>query len=430
MGEPTVLFTELARALVQALDAWAATVGQATDIDKRPTRAGLIAELERGRGELERLGQTRKKIDEPLLAYWLKGRDQLLVGRKRNRLPSEEDSAAIARVLSGKACHSAAQLPLISTEIADLSRRLKNEGGIRWRDEVLASLTCEASPSGNREPDSSPTSVAAPSAPAKSQGTPSSSQTRTGCPTTIVSSTGTNGQDASASSPLPTSGHSHGAPPPDGRQRPRRDRHSWGKALGSAVAVVVTAAAVITALVVAASDEGGGTASSVESDAPHRLQPTGSLPAAQGTFAEASMSPSGMEKGALGEDSRCSAPFQGPYAITWRVCTRVESDRVSFALKITNHSRAEATVKARLEYAQATKFHRCPNAPNAQQLSIPAGRTLITDPRQCTAPRKQTPFAYQGVGWVLAEAATEGSYELSPTAHVYPDQVIWKPDLV
>ncbi|MEU9497933.1 hypothetical protein [Streptomyces sp. NPDC048196] len=430
MGEPTELFTELARALVQALDAWAATVGQATDIDKRPTRAGLIAELERGRRELEGLGQNRKKIDEPLLAYWLKGRDQLLVGRKRNRLPSEEDSAAIARVLSEKACRSAAQLPRISTEIADLSRRLKNEGGIRWRDEVLASLTRGAGPSGNREPDSSPTSMAVPSAAAECQGTPSSPQTRTGYVTQIVSSTGTMGQDASPSPPLTTSGNSHGAPPPDGRQWSRREQRSWDKALGSAVAVVVTAAALITALVVATSNEDVGTESGVESDAPHRLRPTGSAPPAQGTLAEASMSPPGMEKGALGEDSRCSAPFQGPNAITWRVCTRVESDRVSFALKITNHSRAEATVKAHLEYAQATKFHRCPNAPHPQQLSVPAGKTLITDPRQCTAPRNQTPFAYQGVGWVLPEGATAGSYELSPTAHVHPDRVIWKPDLV
>ncbi len=111
-------------------------------------------------------------------------------------------------------------------------------------------------------------------------------------------------------------------------------------------------------------------------------------------------------------------------------CTHLESDRVSFALKITNHSRAETMVKAHLEYAQATKFHRCPTVPHPQKLSVPADKTLITDPRQCTASRNQTPFAYQGVGWVLAEEATTGCYELSPTAHVHPEWVIWKPDLV
>ncbi|MEU6864218.1 hypothetical protein ABZ924_13225 [Streptomyces sp. NPDC046876] len=151
----------------------------------------------------------------------------------------------------------------------------------------------------------------------------------------------------------------------------------------------------------------------------------GPLPAAGVT-----PTPSGVEKGSLGEDSRCGALLKGPRAVVWRVCARVEPDRVSFALKIINGGQAAARVKMRLEYAQATEFHPCPKTSGTQVLSIPAGQTVLTDPGRCAVPREDVPFAYQGVGWVLAEDADAGSYELSPTAHVYPHRVIWKPDLV
>jgi hypothetical protein len=111
-------------------------------------------------------------------------------------------------------------------------------------------------------------------------------------------------------------------------------------------------------------------------------------------------------------------------------CARVEKDRVSFALKITNQGRATATVKIRVEYVQATEFHPCPKAPSAHPLKVPAGKTVITDSRQCAVPREEAPFAYQGVGWVLAKDANAGSYKLYPTANVYPDRVTWQPDLV
>ncbi|MFB6808839.1 hypothetical protein [Streptomyces sp. NPDC056387] len=138
----------------------------------------------------------------------------------------------------------------------------------------------------------------------------------------------------------------------------------------------------------------------------------------------------GLEKGTLGEDSRCSSQFQGPEVITWRVCARVEAERVSFALKVTNGGRAASTVRIRLEYAQLSSFHPCPQQPDTRSLEVPAGQTVITDPRQCAVPREKVPFAYQAVGWVVAQESNGGSYELSPTAHVYPDRIIWKPDLV
>lgn len=123
-------------------------------------------------------------------------------------------------------------------------------------------------------------------------------------------------------------------------------------------------------------------------------------------------------------------PFPGPEAITWRVCTRVGPERISFALKITNGGGTASAVRIRLEYARLSAFHPCPQQPGTRPLDVPAGGTVITDPEECTVPRDKTPFAYQAVGWVVAQESNGGSYELSPTAHVYPDRVIWKPDLV
>ncbi|MFD7442688.1 hypothetical protein [Streptomyces sp. NPDC059909] len=144
MGEPIDRFDGLAHALVQALDQWAQEVAKVTDDDKSPSRLGLINLLEDDANELLRLhNKTRKKIDGPLLTYWLKGRNQLLAGSKRNRLPSEEDSAAIARVLKQKAPRCAARLPKISAEIAVLSSRL-GDADPQWRDKVLSRLTASS----------------------------------------------------------------------------------------------------------------------------------------------------------------------------------------------------------------------------------------------------------------------------------------------
>ncbi|MFC9261274.1 hypothetical protein ACFT25_15805 [Streptomyces hydrogenans] len=391
-----MLFTELARALAQALDAWAATVGRVTDEEKRPSRVGLVAELERDRRDLERLGRTRKRIDEPLLTYWLKGRDQLHAGRKRNRLPSAEDSTAIARVLAAKQQHSARRLPEIATEIADLARRLRNEGGTGWRDEVLASLT--------REDDAD--AAAGDGAPPSEDGVPQ------------VAPLPAEGD------PLDTPVTTEATSRPEDGGRPRHGQRSRLVVLVPTVAAaILTTVGITTAVVTGAAftapdDDDEGTATRSAQATATRSESTG-----------APQVP-GIEKGTLGEDSRCSAPHPGPDVVTWRVCTRVQEDRVSFALKITNPGPATAMLKIRLEYARATAFHPCPKAAGARLLKIPASQTVVTDPGECAVPREKTPFAYQGIGWVLAQDAEAGSYEPSPTAHVHPDRVIWKPDLV
>ncbi|MFF7603157.1 hypothetical protein [Streptomyces mirabilis] len=210
------------------------------------------------------------------------------------------------------------------------------------------------------------------------------------------------------------------------RDQPRRVKTSFVGALAVAIAAM---AVIVTAAVVGPDgDEKAG-------NGPEGAGPQSSASASQGSSAQKgpgvvlSESP-GLEKGALGEDSRCSVPFAGPGAMAWRVCARVEAERVAFALKITNHGSKAATVKIRLEYVQANEFHPCPKAPSTHLLDVAAGETVTTDLRQCTVTREETPFAYQGVGWLLAEDVNVGSYKLSPTANVYPDRVTWQPDLV
>ncbi|MEV7089300.1 hypothetical protein AB0O07_25990 [Streptomyces sp. NPDC093085] len=138
----------------------------------------------------------------------------------------------------------------------------------------------------------------------------------------------------------------------------------------------------------------------------------------------------GLEKGSLGEDSRCSVPFQGPDAVVWRVCARVEEDRVSFALKITNEGLAAVTVKVAQQYARESTFRACPRTSGFRRVEVPGSGTVTTDPALCALPRQDVPVGYQGVGWVIAEHDNGGTYRLSPTASVSPDRVIWTPDLV
>ncbi|WP_328951344.1 hypothetical protein OG778_30330 [Streptomyces sp. NBC_00184] len=212
-----------------------------------------------------------------------------------------------------------------------------------------------------------------------------------------------------------------------GRQRqPWRGQSSWAKA---SLGVVVIAAVIVIAAVVPNDDEAAGKGPQTAAPKPSPAVSTMS-PAAQGGSGVVPSEPPGPEKGTLGEDSRCSAPFAGPGAVAWRVCARVEDERVSFALKITNHGSSAVTVKTRLEYVQAKEFHSCPKQPSTQLLDVPAGETVITDPGLCAVAREEAPFAYQGAGGVFAKDANAGSYKLAPTANVYQGRVIWQPDLV
>ncbi|MFD5510678.1 hypothetical protein ACFWIB_23310 [Streptomyces sp. NPDC127051] len=225
-----------------------------------------------------------------------------------------------------------------------------------------------------------------------------------------------------------TGGTSPDGPQPERRRPSWRSRPTSAKALAGALAVTATATAIATAALLLPADEEAGSGAGSGSGPGH---PSANSAAPGGPAARADATRTlDLEKGTLGDDSRCSSPFQGPEVITWRVCARVEAERISFALKITNEGRAPSTVRIRLEYAQLSAFHPCPQQPDSRSLDIPAGETVITDPEHCAVPREKVPFAYQAVGWVVAQESNGGSYELSPTAHVYPDRIIWKPELV
>ncbi|MFG2910104.1 hypothetical protein ACGF13_34240 [Kitasatospora sp. NPDC048286] len=115
------------------------------------------------------------------------------------------------------------------------------------------------------------------------------------------------------------------------------------------------------------------------------------------------------------------------------MCTRVQADRVSFALEITNRDTEPAAVKARLKYtAKTSDFRTCPGAESEdfQILTVPAGQTLTTDTAWCSVARTATPTAYSGVGWVVAPDADYGTRVLSPGAHVYPGEIHWTPDVL
>ncbi|WPP34279.1 hypothetical protein [Streptomyces sp. CL7] len=132
-GEQEDEFADLAHGLVQALDAWAACVGEPI-LKDRPPRKVLVRALEQERATPE--WTSRAPIDGPMLSYWLRGRRQLLPGTKHNRLPSVEDSAAIARALKPHAPDNAKRLPMIGREIADLAHRLQETAGRGWRRRV------------------------------------------------------------------------------------------------------------------------------------------------------------------------------------------------------------------------------------------------------------------------------------------------------
>ncbi|MFF5701374.1 hypothetical protein ACFY7H_02505 [Streptomyces sp. NPDC012794] len=109
----------------------------------------------------------------------------------------------------------------------------------------------------------------------------------------------------------------------------------------------------------------------------------------------------------------------------------MDEDRVAFAVKLTNQADRAATARVRVRcstHGRRPSTRARSTEPAARRR--PPGRTVITDPARCSLPREPVPYAYQGVGRVVPADANAGAYELSPTAHVYPDRTLWKPDLL
>ncbi|MFH8701996.1 hypothetical protein [Streptomyces chartreusis] len=379
---------------------------------------------------------SRLSVDPSRVSKWLSGRKIVTTGGAA--LPGKGLSQDIVRALGLQGAQARRVLQL--GERIDLAQtQLERRYPSGWRVAAQAHFrssseaALNSSPSAGTEADSSAGEAPRPGPPAVSQrqDAPEAASDAPLARTTATVPVAAVDEKASARPPLATGGESPGVPRRGPWQRLWRDRPGWGEVLGGVTAVAATVAAVViaaTAVVGVDGDEETGDGSEGASPQVSASASAGSS-ARVGPGAVPSESP-GLEKGTLGEDSRCSVPFAGPGAVAWRVCARVEAERVSFALKITNHGSKAATVKIRLEYVQANEFHPCPKAPSTHPLDVGAGETVITDLRQCAVPREEAPYAYQGVGWVLAEDVNAGSYKLSPTANVYPDRVTWQPDLV
>ncbi|WP_146022303.1 hypothetical protein [Streptomyces sp. CB02959] len=363
MGDQRESFAELSHHLAQALDAWQACVGEPTERGK-PPRKVLVKALETERETP--VWQTRKRIDEALLSYWLKGRDQLLPGTKHNRLPSEEDCAAIARALKDHAPENAEQLPKIGWEIADLARRLRVVGGQGWRNRVLASLIVQ------------PAEPAEPVEAAEPVETASATE-----PTAVEEQTA-------------------------GRRRWMNGR-VWAKA---ATAVVGVAGLIVLVVWLSGGGESSSAAKEQNGSAGTRTQEPDVAKPGTGASTE-----SGVEG-----NHRCGKA-RSAGAVSWTPCTLVATDgRMSFLVQFTNTSAKPVTVKAKLTYVQAAVEQACPDPwGTSVEITIPAKATKTSPLEACTA--SLTPAqAFQAKGWVVLHGTAQWGYrEHSPTLHVQED---------
>ncbi|WP_326811118.1 hypothetical protein OIE62_21940 [Streptomyces scopuliridis] len=372
MGDQGEPFADMAHRLVQALDAWATCVGEPT-AEGKPTRKALVKALETER-EMP-VWQSRKKIDQALLSYWLKGRKQLLPGTKHNRLPSEEDCAAIARALKEKAPENAQRLPKIGWEIADLARSLQDAGGPGWRNRVLTSVIAQ--------PDElvEPVEAANPAEPVDS--------------VELV-------EPAGAAGPAEVA-----------ERRVRRRRWKNGRVWGVAAVVAVAAAGTIALFVW----PGGGDSASAGK------KPDGSAaPSAQVADVAKPVPAASTESGGVKGNHRCGKA-RSAGAVSWTPCTLVTEDgATSFLVQFANTSGKPVTVKARLAYVQAAAEQTCPDPwGTSVTVTVPAGATKTSPLDTCTV--SLTPAqAFQARVWVVPDGAAQWGYrEHSPTLHVQND---------
>ncbi|MEE4490494.1 hypothetical protein [Streptomyces sp. BE230] len=420
--EPGDEFADLARGLVQALDAWAACVGEPISKD-RPARKVLVRALEQERAAPE--WTSRAPIDGPMLSYWLRGRRQLLPGTKHNRLPSMEDSAAIARALKLYAPGNAKRLPMIGREIADLAHGLHETVGRGWRRRMGESKSLfPAGQISSGEPMGLPVAVASSEAVRPSPTEPVALQAN------VESTAVTEPERAEL---LPVEPVIIAVPP------------------GAPSATVVTEAE--TGVIVAAGitdrtsclarkrwiGAGALTAAAAVSIGLWAW-PGGERPATAGRGPDRLASPSvhamdadgpnavtSAVSGSLNGNHRCGKP-RSAGTVVWKPCLMVtDGATMAFLVQFTNTSGKPMTVKAKLAYVQASVDQTCP-APwgTSATVTIPARATRISPLDTCTA--ALTPIqAFQAKAWVTPHDATQWAYrEHSPTLHVQEaDNPVW-----
>ncbi|MEU8433839.1 hypothetical protein AB0F18_13110 [Streptomyces sp. NPDC029216] len=386
MGEQGEAFEELAYALVQALDDWRDCL-QEVMAGPGPSRSGLLA----------RLRDADPKIDNPLLGHWLLGRNQLLGENKRSsRVPTVQDTARIVAAFRDDAAPQRRRLMEIARRIEFNRTQLHKIKGHQWRSAVVNALKAPERPG-----PVGPADPAGALAPVPGDEIPPQVPAAAGS-TTARAFPGEGGERAAADPTAQPAAAAHPAPAASG---------SWKRP-----AVVMGAVGVVIALVVAAhgwsrSDEEGG-----------RAEPSSSSAASvAGTNAAQS-------RDALGGDSRCSPPRSGPSGVQLRACTRVQRDKVAFALKVDNPtaSAAEVTVKVGGFWAGAT--HDCKPGPGTTRVTVEPGTTFTTEPAHCETARQDAPLAYQAEAYIAAGDGQEWTgHVFSPRANVYADRgTLWR----
>ncbi|MFC8805863.1 hypothetical protein ACFT9J_20690 [Streptomyces anthocyanicus] len=388
MGNQRDLCADLSHRLVQALDAWAACVGEPTTRG-RPTRKALVKALEAERETP--VWQSRKKIDEALLSYWLRGRNQLLPGTKHNRLPSEEDSEAIARALRKKeAPESARQLPSIGREIADLARGLQEAAGPGWRSRVLTSVTVRSDELGEAA------DLVEPAGP-------------------LVDPQGAT-ERAVAAEPDGTED-----PPAAPRRAAGRRSPAYGwlwAGAGAAVGVAVAVAVALFGWLDSGKPESSTAGTSLDGPA---------APSGQGAEVANPDPVASTESGGVKGNHQCGK-VRSAGAVLWTPCTLVTEDgTASFLVQLTNTSGRPVTVEVKLAYIQSEVEQTCPGPwGRPGRVTLPAKETRTSPPEACTV--SLTPMqAFQARGWVVPDGAAQWGYrEHSPTLHVRADgTAVW-----
>ncbi|MFE1877735.1 hypothetical protein ACFW9N_44040 [Streptomyces sp. NPDC059496] len=129
----------------------------------------------------------------------------------------------------------------------------------------------------------------------------------------------------------------------------------------------------------------------------------------------------------MGDNSRC-ARLRYVNGLAWSPCTQADSQKLDFAVWLSNTGTKPVTVKIKLAYVQAGTAYACSGQwGNGVQIEIAPGATMTSPEKMCAAD-KLPATAFQAKAWVIApDDASWGYREMSQTVHIQADGVtaIW-----
>jgi hypothetical protein len=129
----------------------------------------------------------------------------------------------------------------------------------------------------------------------------------------------------------------------------------------------------------------------------------------------------------MGDNSRC-ARLRYANGLAWSPCTQVDTEKLDFAVWLSNTGKKPVTVKIKMAYVQAGTAYACPGRwGTGVQVEIAPGATM-TSPEKVCAAGKLPATAFQAKAWVIApDEASWGYREMSQTVHIQADGVtaIW-----